>query len=66
MALGNYPGVPQQVRLLNTGDTLSCKAEVLPDYFSGQTGKAEHVYLHIRGIPVDELDSEPIVLEVTW
>ena len=66
VAMKNYPCVPRCVRLLNTGDVLPCKAEVLPDYFSGVTGKAEQVYLHIRGIPVDELASEPIVLEVTW
>ena len=39
--------------------------EPLPDYFSGKTGLAEQ-YLHIWDIPVDDLASEPIVLEVEW
>lgn len=66
VALRNYPGVPRQVKLMNTGALLPCKAEVLPDYFNGKTGVAEIVFLHIRGIPVDDLASEPIVLEIDW
>ena len=65
VALSNFPSVPQKVRLMNTGKDLSFKAEVLPDYFSGKTGVAEIVYLHIRDIPADDLPHEPIVLEVT-
>jgi len=66
VAIKNYPNLPQKVRLLNTGAELSFAAEVLPDYFNGKTGIAEQVYLHIRGIPVDDLGSEPIILEVQW
>ena len=28
------------------------------------TGRAEHEYLHITGIPIDELSNEAIVLEI--
>jgi len=66
VALKQYPGLPQKVRLMNTGETLSAAIEPLPDYFNGKTGIAEHRYLHIRGIPVDDLAQEPIVLEITW
>jgi len=66
VAIKNYPCVPKKVRLMNTGEELPFAVTVLPDYFNGKTGKAEHAYLHIRKIPVDELASEPIVLEVSW
>ena len=65
VALKKYPAVPKAVRLLNTGKPLSFKVELLPEFFSGETGKGEQ-YLHIQGIPVDELASEPIVLEIEW
>lgn len=66
VAIGNYPNLPKKVRLLNTGGELPFRAQVLPEHFSGKTGRAEQVYLHIRCIPVDDLASEPIVLEVEW
>ena len=64
VAITNFPSLPKKVRLLNTGAELPFAAEVLPDYF--KKGRAEHIYLHIRKIPVDDLASEPIVLEVEW
>ena len=66
VALKNYPCVPKSVKLLNTGAALDAKAEILPEFFNGRTGKAETVFLHITGIPIDELQSEPIVLEIDW
>lgn len=65
VALKKYPNVPKKVRLMNTGKTLVCKEEILPEFFNGETGKGD-VYLHITGIPVDELASEPIVIEIEW
>ena len=64
VAMANYPGLPKKVRLMNTGAELPVAIEPLPDYFVN--GVAKHHYLHIWDIPVDELDCEPIVLEVTW
>ena len=64
VAISNYPGLPKQVRLLNTGEALPFAAEKLPEYFTN--GVAEHTYLHIRNIPVDDLSQEPVVLEITW
>lgn len=61
----SYPSVPKKVRLLNTGATLSVCEEQLPEFFSMDTGVAD-VLLHVSGIPVDELASEAIVLEVEW
>jgi len=66
VTLANYPGLPKSVRLLNTNQQLPCAIETLPNYFNGVSGIAEHKYLHIWDIPVDELPEEPIVLEVTW
>lgn len=66
VAVADYPSVPKRVRLMNTGALLPFAAESLPEFFSGQTGQAEHIYLHISGIPVDDLANEPIVIEVEW
>lgn len=58
-----FPSFPANVRLMNTGKQLDCSIDLLPEYFTG--GRA-NPYLHITGIPVDELASEPIVIEITW
>ena len=63
VALGFFPSIPKSVRLLNTGAELSAKVELLPEYFSD--GRAMR-YLHITGIPIDELSSEAIVIEIEW
>jgi len=65
VALKNFPSVPKSVKLLNTGALLPAKAERLPEFFDIDTGRSEITYLHISGIPVDELN-EPIVLEIEW
>lgn len=63
--LKRYPCIPKRVRLMNTGKVLPFKEEILPEFFSGETGKGE-LYLHIREIPTDELASEPVVIEIEW
>ena len=65
VAFKNFPSVPKKVRLLNTGSELEYKVERLPEFFNGRTGIAD-TYLHIRGIPIDDLATEPIVLEIEW
>lgn len=66
VALKKYPSVPKRVRLLNTGEELRFAEEVLPEYFDPETGKATQVFLNIRGIPIDNLENEPIVIEIEW
>lgn len=66
VALGRIPCMPKAVRLMNTGKPLPFRSEPLPDHYSSKTGAAETVYLHIRGIPADDLASEPIVIEIEW
>ena len=61
-----YPSLPKSVRLMNTGEKLEFGERVLPEFFNLYNGLAETVFLHIRGIPVDELSGEAIVLEIEW
>ena len=64
--LRKYPCEPKQVRLMNTGETLRARIAYLPECFDGKTGTASAPLLHISGIPVDDLQSEAIVLEIEW
>ena len=66
VALNCFPNIPKNVRLMNTGKNLEFEVEALPEYFSLETGKADGEYLHITGIPIDDLQSEPIVIEIEW
>lgn len=65
VAIENYPGEPKSVTLLNTGTRLAARVERLPEFCDGKTGIAK-VFLHITGIPVDELCAEPILIEIEW
>ena len=60
-----YPSVPKSVRLMNTGKELEFAERPLPEFFNFYSGRAEE-FLHIRGIPTDELAYEPITLEIEW
>ncbi len=60
----NFPHTPKRVRSLNTGKDLQFAFERLPEFFNGKTGIAEQEYLHITGIPIDELSDEAIVIEI--
>lgn len=60
-----FPGCPRRVRLLNTGAELPFEVTPLPEYFSAGSGIAERKYLHIYGVPADDLN-EAVVLEVEW
>jgi len=64
--LRKYPSPPKRVRLMNTGEILKAEVCYLPECFNGATGQAYAQILHIPGIPVDELQSEAIVLEIEW
>ena len=61
-----WPAMPKNIRLMNTGEKLSFGIETLPEFYSGNTGKSETSYFHIRNIPIDDLSQEPIVIEVEW
>ncbi len=66
ISLKAYPSLPKSVRLMNTGKALSFCETLLPAYFNGKTGMCEDTYLHLSGIPIDDLASEPIVIEIEW
>ena len=65
VAMARYPSKPARVRLLNTGKELPFAVELLPEYYDRATGRACE-FLHIWGIPVDDLASEAVVLEIEW
>lgn len=65
VSLKNYPSVPKRVVLMNNGEKLPFKVELLPEYASNQTGMGQE-FLHIRNIPVNDFEAEPIVLEIEW
>ena len=66
VVLKHYPSVPKGIRLMNTGASLSFDLTYLPDSFDGRPESAENRRLHIFGIDVDALETEPIVIEITW
>jgi len=66
VSLGAWPCLPRSVRLMNTGDFLPFREQVLSGAINFSTGIAEKKFLHIRNIPVDDLADEPIVLEIDW
>ena len=51
---------------MNTGLDLPFSVGVQPGYINSETGRAEHEYLHISSIPVDDLPPEPVVIEIRW
>ncbi len=59
------PSQPKRVTFLNTGKELPFAIEKTPDEFSMETGIAVTL-LRIHGIPIDELSSEAVVIEIEW
>ncbi len=64
IALELFPSFPRSVRLMNTGKQLPVSIDLLPEYFCNAGTALE--FLHITDIPVDDLASEPIVIEIEW
>ena len=63
VSLEYFYNVPRSVRLMNTGERLTANIDLLPEYASNGQAKP---FLHITGIPVDDLSNEPIVIEIEW
>ena len=63
IALAYFPCVPHSVRLLNTDKSLNAAIDLLPEY---QVNGQALPFLHITGIPVDDLSDEAIVIEIEW
>ena len=47
----------------SVGEQLRAAIDMLPEYSAN--GLAVH-HLHITGIPIDDLASEPVVIEIDW
>ena len=60
-----YPTLPKSVTLLNTGAALPFKIEALPEFFTNDPRGIIKV-LHITSIPVDDLETEAIVIKIEW
>ena len=56
--------MPKSARLLNTGEELTAAIEKMPHCHNAD-GTIYEV-LHISGIPIDELASEAVVIEIEW
>ena len=61
-----YPSIPKQVLLLNTKQKLKVEIIEHPYYVNEENGFVVRDALHVVDIPIDELENEPIVLEVEW
>jgi len=51
---------------MNTGEALRYEVMYLPECFWIDNETMDVKYLHISGIDVDALESEPIVIEIEW
>ena len=60
------PSMPKSIRLMNNGRSLPFEMRSLPRYFDGDTGISCNDMLTIYRIPVDDLENEPIILEIEW
>ncbi|MBQ8657846.1 MAG: alpha-L-fucosidase [Clostridia bacterium] len=61
-----YPSIPKQVVLLNTNEKLKFEIIQYPCFKREIDGFVLCDALHIVDIPVDKLETEPIVLEIEW
>ena len=66
VALMNMPSMPQNIRLMNTGETLAFEITYLPDNFDRVSGMGGLECLNIYDIPADSLSDEPIIIEIEW
>jgi alpha-L-fucosidase len=60
-----WHSTPKTVRLMNTGEELEAAVRTLPLLYYGENRTFPEL-LQIRGIPIDKLASEPIVIEIEW
>ena len=56
---------PKAARLVNDGRTLGVRLGMLPGW-GGRQGLANGPILSITGIPCDEFENEPLVIEIEW
>lgn len=64
LALRPIADMPKEAIVLNNRKELICEMAYMPSYFSPQ--KTDGEYLHVMGIPINELSGEVIVLKLTF
>ena len=64
--LERFPSMPKKVRLMNTDTALPFEMRIIPSYYERESGVCTGQYLTFYGIPVDELENEPVTVEVEW
>lgn len=57
--------VPKSAKLVNDGRSLGVRFAMLPGW-GGAQGRANGPFLSITGIPCDEFENEPLVIEIEW
>ena len=58
--------LPKSATLLNTGAELPFAVEYLPSYFSFESIDERREFLHVQGLPVNELTDEVMVLRLEF
>ncbi len=66
ISLKNVTSLPKSARLLNLNRELTCRLDILPENYDGDTGCTGKPYLHIFHIPADEIGVEPACIEIVW
>ena len=66
VSLKTYPTLPHRVKLMNTGEPLQYEEVYLPETFMADSSGFGRKCLHIYGIEVDNLENQPIVIEIEW
>ena len=56
---------PKSAKLVNDGRSLGVRFAMLPGWGDAQ-GRANGPFLSITGIPCDEFENEPLVIEIEW
>jgi len=64
LSLAPIKDLPKKAVLLNTGRELSCEVTDFP--WSSKPGSAAETYLHVRGIPADDLANECVVIRLEY
>jgi len=65
LCIYGYKKMPYEVILLNKNISLPFEEAMMPTFMDFESGIGK-VYLHISGIPANELESEAIVIEIKW
>ncbi len=57
---------PRSAVVLNNGQSVTAAVTILPTCWDWQTQRGRPAYLHLFGLPAEELPGEPIVVKITW